>query len=607
MPTPTPPLTQTLTARWLLSLLVVAALAWANYIVLRAEIHANEVGGELLAVSGRQRTLLQSSGLLSHELVTEQDPARTRQLREELLTTADALEAAHFQLAEFDPLEDGRPLPGVQDIYENSPWLLDTEVRNYLTHLRQLTRSEDPELNRLNPLYGYIREAVRSRRIISGLDEVVAAYRTVSDQRARRLREMARWSLGSTWVVLALTGLFVFRPMVLEVRQNVTALHGLNETLEARVAERTAIAEERTRRLADSEALYQSLVDNLPLAVVRKDLAGRFTYVNRLYHELTGRTDAEVIGATDRDLAAHDEALRWQRDDEQVIRSGTPLTRIRQSEADDGRHAYVESITAPVTDATGDVIGTQTAFWDVSERKAAEERMLRAERLAAVGEMVAGVAHESRNALQQIGACAKMLLWELEERPEAVGMVDDVLHAHDRLHRLFENLRGYVSPLKLERRPAQLAELLCQAWQEMRRQHPDREAELRQVGAETSTCRVDAFTMGQVFRNLLDNSLAAVDGPLLVTARWESITLGDQPAVRLTFCDNGPGIPRQIAERIFEPFFTTRTQGTGLGMVIVRRILEAHGGGIELLSEARQHTSPGAGARFGIDLPRGTP
>ncbi len=595
-----------LTLRCLLALVIVGGLALANYLLLRGEIHANEVSLELLSLSGHQRTLLQSSGLLAHDLVTEDDAEKRGGLQEELLDTAEELEKAHFRLVKFDPLDAGKPLPEVQNIYENAPWLLDTEVRNYLTHLRQLARDEDAELTLVNPLYRYIRDVGRGRQIIDGLNEVVVLYQLASQQRAVRLRQMARWTLGSTWVVLGFTGLFVFRPMVREVKQNVGELRRLNETLEVRVAERTAVAEQRARKLADSEALYQSLVESLPMAVVRRDLRGRVSYVNRLYSELTGRPRSEAIGSKAPAFSTPQALLRGRRDDEQVLRDRQVLTRILQYESANGQTVYLESLKAPVTDASGAVTGVQTVYWDVSERKASEDRLLRAERLAAVGEMVAGVAHESRNALQQIGACAKMLQWELEDKPEALEMISDVLQAHNRLHRLFENLRGYVSPIKLQRRNVWLADELEKAWKSLDSQVGAAEAELIQQGdCSDLACWVDPFTIEQVFRNLLENSLAATPPPLRVTVRWQSGSVKGNPAVQLTLSDNGPGLPPAVIGRLFEPFFTTKTQGTGLGMVIVKRIVEAHGGTIRPLDPPNQHDEGRPGAHFEILLPRG--
>ncbi len=106
--------------------------------------------------------------------------------------------------------------------------------------------------------------------------------------------------------------------------------------------------------------------------------------------------------------------------------------------------------------------------------------------------------------------------------------------------------------------------------------------------------------MVQVFRNLLENSLAACPDPVEVAFSCISCDLDGRPAARVAVRDNGPGLNTTQLERVFEPFFTTKTKGTGLGLAIVRRVIEAHGGRIEA-------GSPGKGAEFVITLPTDPP
>jgi PAS domain S-box-containing protein len=593
--------TRGLTFRYLFALGLVATLAVANFWVLRAEIRANESSVELLTLSGRQRTLLQSTALMAQGLVSTYNPEERAPLRAELLEAIDSLESAHYRLVEFDPTGAGAPPPEVQEIYEGSPWLLDTEIRNYLTHLRELARSDDEALNFLNSHYRYIREVALKGEVMEGLEAVVAVYREQSELRAAQLRRLAQSSLTSTLVVLALTGIIVFRPMVRRVRHDMEALRNLNETLEDRVAERTAVAEERARELAASEALYHSLVETLPLGVARKDRQGRFTYVNDLFCKLTGRPKQEVLGGTAANVYPPELAERSRKDDQRVIETGRVVQRIQKQIMPDGQDRTLELIKAPVRDSAGNTIGTQTVLWDITERKAAEERMLHAERLAAVGEMVTGVAHESRNALQQIGACAKMLEWEVNSDGAATGLITDVQKAHDRLHRLFENLRGYVSPLKLEQRTANLNDVFQEAWNMTAPLRSGRDVSLVHEGDGIDLrCLIDPFQMEQVFRNILENSLAACEDLVVIRVRWSQNALAEKPALRIAIADNGPGLSPEAARCIFDPFFTTRTQGTGLGMAIVRRIVEAHEGRIEA-----GPPEEGGGTEVRITLPKG--
>ncbi len=112
------------------------------------------------------------------------------------------------------------------------------------------------------------------------------------------------------------------------------------------------------------------------------------------------------------------------------------------------------------------------------------------------------------------------------------------------------------------------------------------------------TCRVDAFRLEQVFRNLMENSLAACDDPVRIKICCLESILDDVPAVRISVRDNGPGLSDQQTARVFDAFFTTKADGTGLGMAISERIIEAHRGTIEVQDCDKQ------GAEFVISLPR---
>jgi two-component system, LuxR family, sensor kinase FixL len=590
-----------LTLRYLFALALVAALAVANFVVLRAEIRANESSVQLLTLSGRQRTLLQSTALVAQGLVSIYSPEERAPLLSELWEAIESLETAHHRLVEFDPAGTGGPPPEVQEIYESTPWLLDTEIRNYLTHLRELARSDNDDLTFVNPHYRYIRQVALKGDVMDGLDAVVEAYRAQSEQRAAQLRRLAQSSLTSTLVVLGLTGLFVLRPMVKRVRHDMAALQDLNETLELRVAERTAVAEQRARDLAASEALYHSLVENLPLGVARLNLHGDITYANGHFCELSGGEQQALLGKKLTKLFPEEIAERLERKHRSVIESGEVLQWVQQQPTVSGETGTFELLQSPVWDSYRQVVGTQIVMWDVTERKAAEERMLRAERLAGVGEMVTGVAHESRNALQQIGACAKMLEWEVDTEGEAPGLIADIHKAHDRLHRLFENLRGYVSPLKLDRRVSQLYDVFQEAWNITTPLRAGRNVALTQHHAEMDPrCMIDPFQMEQVFRNILENALAACDDPVEIRVDWRPVRLDGRDALQVAITDNGPGLTPEVARGIFEPFFTTKTQGTGLGMAIVQRIVRAHQGEIEA-----RNSESGKGTEIRIRLPKG--
>ncbi len=162
-------------------------------------------------------------------------------------------------------------------------------------------------------------------------------------------------------------------------------LHKAHDELEGRVQQRTAelaavntqlkreIAERQRAQeiLRDSEALYYSLVENLPVHVLRKDLEGRFVFANRSFCELVGKPFEEIVGRTDFDLFPEALARKFQADDGMVVRTGRLLQTVEENRTN-GEMRYVEVMKSPVRDAAGKIVGVQVVFWDVTDRKKAE-------------------------------------------------------------------------------------------------------------------------------------------------------------------------------------------------------------------------------------------
>ncbi len=241
---------------------------------------------------------------------------------------------------------------------------------------------------------------------------------------------------------------------------------------------------------------------------------------------------------------------------------------------------------------------------DITCLQQAQERALQAERLAAIGQMVTGLAHESRNALQRTQACLEMLSLRVSDRPEALDLIQRIQGAQDHLHHLYEDVRCYAAPIRLELGRYDLATIWREAWSYLERARKDRFTELIEqveAGNKPKLCQVDPFRLVQVFRNLFDNSLAACTDPVEIRIFCRSTRLDNRPAFQVSVSDNGPGLNLEQSRRLFEPFFTTKTKGTGLGMAIARRIIEAHNGRIDV---GNQHSQ---GAEIVITLPREQP
>jgi signal transduction histidine kinase len=383
----------------------------------------------------------------------------------------------------------------------------------------------------------------------------------------------------------------------------------------AGVAERKQAAEEIGRLNKDLQHRVnelQTLLDVLPVGIaIAQDPRCRRIRVNPAFARLL-----RLSPGANASLSAPKE----ERPPYRVFRNGKPLpaeempvqvaaghgVEVREAEIDivhpDGETITCLSYAAPLFDEHGRPRGAIGAFLDITERKHAQERALQTERLAAIGQMMTGLAHESGNALARSQSCLEMLTWEVEDRPEALDLINRIQKAQDHLRQLYEEVRSYAAPLKLEREPWDVGAVCRQAWENLALLRQGRDAQLRpEVLGIDWTCAVDPFRLEQVFRNMLENALAACTDPVRVTVSAAEATLAGRPALRVSVRDNGPGLSPEQRQRIFDPFFTTKTKGTGLGMAIAKRIIEAHGGQIAV------GPSSGPGAEIVITLPREAP
>ena len=144
---------------------------------------------------------------------------------------------------------------------------------------------------------------------------------------------------------------------------------------------------------------------------------------------------------------------------------------------------------------------------DVSDRKRAEERTRQSSRLAAIGETMAALVHESRNALQRSKANLEMLSLEVEDRPEAQKLVARVEKAQEDLHKLFEEVRQWAAPLNLRREKCNLRQLWREVWTNVIHTQNTKKLRLDEKSPEAVTCSVDRFAMAQVFRNIFENAV----------------------------------------------------------------------------------------------------
>ena len=259
-----------------------------------------------------------------------------------------------------------------------------------------------------------------------------------------------------------------------------------------------------------------------------------------------------------------------------------------------------------IHDGADDVIGAVLFFKDLTRVEQLEERERLRERLAAIGEMAAAIAHEVKNPLAGIQVMAGLLKRQHPNSTDNQAVLNDIINEAQVANKIVVDLLEFVRPIRLQIERASISDLLRDAIKKCGN-HGARAGILLETSLQPDLPQVpgDSTQLRQVFTNLLVNALEAMNGRGQLRMRASFVAGEDaQPAppdaggsVVVDVHDNGPGIPSDVAEKIFSPFFTTKPRGSGLGLAIVRKIVDAHDGRIDVSA------GPDGGTRFRVTLP----
>jgi two-component system sensor histidine kinase PilS (NtrC family) len=352
------------------------------------------------------------------------------------------------------------------------------------------------------------------------------------------------------------------------------------------LARRVRQGEQELRELGE---LHGRIFDHVASGLLTVDADHAISSFNPEAERITGYAAEEVIG---RPLGALFPELDLR--DPGLARASC---RIRNRAGDELRLGLSRSW---LCDEGGRPEGAIVIFQDLTQITAMEEELRRRERLSAVGQLAAGLAHEIRNPLASLSGAIELL--GRDRRPADAAsrrLLRIVQRETERLNRLVSSFLSYARAESVRGQPVALAELFAELGELLRQgDHRDLRVEC-DVPAELAA-KGDADRLRQVFWNLLLNAAESrpVDHTVRVRARRLPELLDGVPALEIEIVDRGEGIAPEARERIFEPFFTTKPKGTGLGLATVHRVVEAHQGELELQSE------PGRGTTVRIRLPR---
>jgi signal transduction histidine kinase len=253
-------------------------------------------------------------------------------------------------------------------------------------------------------------------------------------------------------------------------------------------------------------------------------------------------------------------------------------------------------------------IGAVVFFKDLTRVEQIEEQERLRDRLASLGEMAAGIAHELKNPLAGIEVMAGLLRRQVPDSKDAQSLLADILSEAKLANAIVVEMLEFVRPVRLQMERTDLSDVLQQSVTMA-------ESKARRGNVVVAThvepglpmIEGDHHQLSQVFTNLIANAFEALDGKghITISALTSTIeadpafagVLPPTPAVVVEVADDGPGVPADVTDKIFNPFFTTKVTGTGLGLAIVRKIVDAHDGRIDVSS------APEAGTRFRVTLP----
>lgn len=247
----------------------------------------------------------------------------------------------------------------------------------------------------------------------------------------------------------------------------------------------------------------------------------------------------------------------------------------------DGHSVAVQATVAPMR-FDRRVLWTLLAQDNTSHDRATTQWELM-ERLAAIGQAVSTIAHESRNSLQRMEAAVHQLKKHAGDVEKVQGGIAKLTSGTQELHRLHETVLEFVRPRVLQPMPVDARTVVHAAWKEAITPTEVPPVELLETQiTDDTTCEIDAFAVRQVFRNIFENALAACSISPEISASYEDDEISGVPALRIVIRDNGPGFSDEQKHMVFVPFYTTKQRGLGLGLTIARQIVESHGGEIDL-------------------------
>jgi PAS domain S-box-containing protein len=371
-----------------------------------------------------------------------------------------------------------------------------------------------------------------------------------------------------------------------EARELVTSFQRMQESLR--------VTGEEARR---SERLLASVVQSVEDCIFTADMDGRLVTMNPAGRRLLGYAESEIVQLAASDLLEADDRPRAGRAVARALEAGRGFSGQVTGRTAGGAAFPAHLSVAAIVDARGQRMGTVGVLRDLTEQAETQRRLIQREKLASLGEMAAAVAHEIRNPLGGIKMATNVLTSpEVDGSPLSQEMARSILSGIAEIDAIISALLDFTRETRLERSEYDLRRIMDPVMEVAAAEGRARGVRVGYGRVEPEvTASADGQKLRQVFANVMKNALEAIEPRRPGRIEVNLFTEGDRATVEVV--DDGVGIAPEDRERIFLPFFTTKPSGTGLGMSIVKKIVDLHGGDILVDS------APGGGTRVRISLP----
>jgi two-component system sensor histidine kinase HydH len=340
------------------------------------------------------------------------------------------------------------------------------------------------------------------------------------------------------------------------------------------------------------KAFSDTVVENMPIGLVTIDPEGKITSFNQTAEAVLRRSSGEVVGKRANEILP--EQL-WTIIDERKNKRDI-IERDMDCALGDGKTVSLEASVSSLFGDSGELLGDVLLFRDLTEVQELKREVERNRRLASIGRLAAGIAHEIRNPLSSIKGFATYFKERYREVPEDQKTAEIMVQEVERLNRVIGQLLEFARPMKLNKKQASIHEVITYSLKMVQNQVQDKGVTINtNLSPEIKNVSIDTDRISQVFLNLYLNAIEAMEHG--GTLRIDSSMDEESSRVTIVISDTGAGIKMEDLVHVFDPYFTTKQSGTGLGLAIVHRIIEAHGG------EVRLESKPGRGTAVRIILP----